>query len=59
MSARSTARRWTTILAGIVSGAVLAVTVVGAGVTSVMGQLEGNITALDVSEQTGVSVTET
>lgn len=58
MSVRSTARRGTTIFAGVVSGAVLAVTVVGAGVTSVMGQLEGNITALDVSDQTGVSVTE-
>lgn len=58
MSVRSTSRRWTTILAGVVSGGVLAVTVVGAGVTSVMGQLEGNITALDVSEQTGVTVTE-
>lgn len=59
MSARTAARRWTTVLAGVASGAVLVVTVVGAGVTSVMGQLEGNITALDVSEQTGVTVTET
>ena len=59
LSARTAARRWTTVLAGVVSGAVLVVTVVGAGVTSVMGQLEGNITALDVSEQTGVTVTET
>lgn len=59
MSAGSAARRWSTILAGVVSGAILIVTVIGAGVTSVMGQLEGNITSLDVSEQTGVSVTET
>ena len=59
MSAGSAARRWSTILAGVVSGAILIVTVIGAGVTSVMGQLEGNITSLDVSEQTGVTVTET
>jgi hypothetical protein len=56
LSARSATRRWTTVLAGITSGAVLVVTVIGAGVTSVMGQLEGNITALDISDQTGVSV---
>jgi len=59
VSAGSAARRWSTILAGVVSGAILIVTVIGAGVTSVMGQLEGNITSLDVSEQTGVTVTET
>jgi len=47
------------VLAGVLSGAVLVVTVLGAGVTAVMGQLEDNITSLDVSEQTGVSVTET
>ena len=52
--ARTASRRWSTILAGVISGAVLVVTVIGAGVTSVMGQLEGNITALDVSDQTGV-----
>lgn len=46
------------MVAGITSGAVLVVTVIGAGVTSVMGQLEGNITALDVSDQTGIPATE-
>lgn len=58
MTARSSARRWSTVGAGIVAGIVLVTTVIGAGVTSVMGQLEGNITALDVSEQTGVTITE-
>lgn len=52
-------RRWTRTLAAITSGAVVATTMVGAGVTVVMGQLEGNITALDVSEQTGEVVVET
>jgi len=59
VTARSATRRWSTILAGITSGAVLVVTVIGAGVTSVMGQLEGNITALDISDQTGVSIPAT
>ena len=52
-------RRWTRTIAAITSGAVVAATMVGAGVTVVMGQLEGNITALDVSEQTGDVVEET
>lgn len=52
-------KRWPTILAATVSGSILAVTAVGAGVTSVLGQLEGNITALDVSEQTGTSIPST
>lgn len=54
-----TTRRWTRTIAAITSGAVVATTMVGAGVTVVMGQLEGNITALDVSEQTGDVVEET
>ena len=58
MSTRSAVRLGSTIAAGVVAGAVLVTTVIGAGVTSVMGQLEGNITALDVSDQTGTTVTE-
>jgi len=58
VSARSAARLWSTIIAGVFAGGVLVATIIGAGVTSVMGQLEGNITALDVSEQTGTVVTE-
>ena len=58
MSSRSAVRLGSTIAAGLVAGAVLVTTVIGAGVTSVMGQLEGNITALDVSDQTGTTVTE-
>jgi LCP family protein required for cell wall assembly len=46
-------------VAATTSGAILALTAVGAGVTAVLGQLEGNITALDISEQTGSSVTST
>ena len=49
MSTRSAVRLGSTIAAGVVAGAVLVTTVIGAGVTSVMGQLRGNITALDVS----------
>ena len=52
-------RRWTRTIAAITSGAVVAATMVGAGVTVVMGQLEGNITALDVSAQTGETAPET
>ena len=52
-------RRWPRIVAATTSGAILALTAVGAGVTAVLGQLEGNITALDISEQTGSSVTST
>ena len=58
MSSRSAVRLGSTIAAGVVAGAVLVTTVIGAGVTSVMGQLEGNITALDVSDQTGTTVTK-
>ncbi len=52
-------RRWPKVVAAVASGAILAVTAVGAGVTSVLGQLEGNITALDISDQTGSTVTST
>ena len=46
-------RRVGRILLSIVSVLVLLTTVVGAGVTVVMGQLQGNITAVDISENTG------
>lgn len=49
-------RRWPKVVAAVASGAILAVTAVGAGVTSVLGQLGGNITSLDVSDQTGSAV---
>ena len=58
MSAGSTARRVSTVLAGILAGAILVTTLIGAGVDRVMDQIEGNITALDVSEQTGTVITE-
>jgi LCP family protein required for cell wall assembly len=41
------------VLLTILSALVLLTTVVGAGVSVVMGQLQGNITAVDVSENTG------
>jgi len=52
-------RRWPRIVAATTSGAILALTAVGAGVTAVLGQLEGNITALDISDQTGSTITST
>ncbi|MFM1917673.1 MAG: hypothetical protein RJB01_1188 [Actinomycetota bacterium] len=52
-------RRWPRVVAAVVSALVLVVTIIGAGVTSLMGQLGGNITALDVSDQTGTVVEET
>jgi LCP family protein required for cell wall assembly len=53
------AKRWPRVVAATTSGAILAVTAVGAGATAVLNQLEGNITALDVSEQTGSSIEST
>lgn len=53
------ARRLPRVLAGVLASLVLVVTVVGAGVTTLMGQLSDNITPLDVSEQTGTVVEET
>ena len=41
------------IILAVLSVLVLIATVIGAGVNTVMGQLSGNITAVDVSEQTG------
>ena len=52
-------RRLPRLIAAVLAGLVLIVTVVGAGVTTLMGQLGDNITALDVSEQTGTVVDET
>ena len=45
-------RRWPRIVAAVVAGAVLLVTAAGAVVNAVIGQLEGNITAIDVSANT-------
>lgn len=53
------ARRLPRVIAGVLAGLVLVVTVIGAGVTTLMGQLSDNITPLDVSEQTGTVVDET
>lgn len=52
-------KRWPRVVAATVSCAILVVTAVGAGATVVLNQLEGNITALDVSEQTGSDVAGT
>jgi len=52
-SGPATGRRVSRVLVTILSVAVLLTTVVGAGVSVVMGQLQGNITALDVSENLG------
>ena len=41
------------VLLAIVSALVLVVTLIGAGVTVVMGRLQGNITAVDISENAG------
>lgn len=46
-------RHVTRVLLAIVSAMVLLATGVGAGVSVVMGQLQGNITAVDISEQLG------
>lgn len=46
-------RRLPRVVLAIVSALVLIVTVIGAGVTVVMGQLQGNITAVDISDNIG------
>ena len=46
-------RRWPRVLAATLSGAIVAVTLAGVGVNAMMGRLQGNITAVDVSEQLG------
>lgn len=50
MSSAGTGRRVGRVLLAILSAAVLVVTVIGAGVSVLMGQLQGNITAVDISE---------
>ncbi|MDP2289178.1 MAG: LCP family protein [Actinomycetota bacterium] len=50
---RSSRRRWPRVIAAIAAGAVLLTAVVGAGVNHLIGQLQGNITTLDVSEELG------
>ncbi|MDO8732824.1 MAG: LCP family protein [Actinomycetota bacterium] len=52
---RSSRRRWPRILAAIAAGAVLVTAVIGAGVNHLIGQLQGNITTLDVSEELGTT----
>ena len=53
-SARPTASRHVSrVVLAVVSALILVATVVGAGVTVVMGQLQGNVTAVDISEQLG------
>ena len=49
----TTARRVSRVVLSVFSALVLLMTVVGAGVSVVMSQLQGNITAVDVSEQIG------
>lgn len=46
-------RRWPRLVAAVLAFAVLAMTAVGAGVNLLLGQLSGNITAIDISDQTG------
>lgn len=46
-------RRWPRVLAASLSGVIVAVTLAGVGVNAMMGRLQGNITAVDVSDQLG------
>ncbi|CAB4932016.1 unannotated protein [freshwater metagenome] len=46
-------RRWPRVLAATLSGAIVAVTLAGVGVNAMMGRLQDNITAVDVSDQLG------
>ncbi|MFA7324962.1 MAG: hypothetical protein WC005_11475, partial [Candidatus Nanopelagicales bacterium] len=55
----SSRRRWPRILASIAAGIVLVTAVIGAGVNHLIGQLQGNITTLDVSEQVGGPASDT
>lgn len=52
---RSSRRRWPRSLAAVAAGAVLLTAVIGAGVNHLIGQLQGNITTLDVSEELGTT----
>lgn len=49
----STTRRLTRAVLAVFSALLLLMTVVGAGVSVVMNQLQGNITAVDISDQIG------
>ncbi len=51
-------RRTSRVALAVFSTLVLLMTVVGAGVSVVMNQLQGNITAVDVSEQLGTGAAE-
>ena len=53
MTRSSSGRHVGRVLLTLLSVMVLLATVVGAGVSVVMGQLQGNITAVDISENTG------
>ena len=46
-------RRWPRVLAGIAAGGVLATSLAGVGLQAVYGRLEGNITAVDISDVIG------
>ena len=46
-------RRWPRVLAATLSGVIVAVTLAGVGVNAMMGKLQDNITAVDVSDQLG------
>ena len=50
MSSAGTGRRVGRVLLAIVSVAVLVLTVVGAGVTVLMGQLQSNNTTIDINK---------
>jgi len=50
-------RRWPRTLAAVLAGLVLITTVIGAGVNHLLGNLQGNITSLDVSGQLNGSTT--
>ena len=52
-------RRWPRLVAAVLAFAVLAMTAVGAGVNLLLGQLSGNITAIDISDQTGETAAPT
>ncbi|MDA3021102.1 MAG: LCP family protein [Actinomycetota bacterium] len=47
--------RWTKVFTIVLATAILAATLVGAGVNLLLGRLQGNITAVDVSEQVGTA----
>ena len=53
MSQAARPGRWTRVLTMVLAAAILGATLVGAGVNLLLGRLEGNITAVDVSEQVG------